>query len=282
MAGAFVVCSYKERAYFMDLKEFYNKNVATSDYHNRFSDSISSTIQTYNKFNGYEESDYVLFEVFDDEEAITKFKELCQPEASFTYENRIWFYLVTFYLHKREFIVKEFPIVLARPPVEPSDFVYGEIRNRIIAMGKDDNGTVRYATRRILVANLTFERKANYIAINDSINKKFEEISNRGASFTNMSTDEKLAEIANLIESFLKKDGKFLELKYSDVCFNFITDSDVKGYRKTMHCFRHATEEAMIERESFTKEQKYFLINYGLIILNTIHTLLGNEEKKSD
>lgn len=49
-----------------------------------------------------------------------------------------------------------------------------------------------------------------------------------------------------------------------------------------MHCFRHATEEAMIERQSFTKEQKHFFINYGLIVLDTIHTLLENYEMKSD
>lgn len=78
--------------------------------------------------------------------------------------------------------IKEFPRVLARPPVEPTDFTYGDIRNRIIAEGNDDNGTVRYATRRQFVANLTFMQKSNHIDIDSSIDQKFIEISNRQAS----------------------------------------------------------------------------------------------------
>ena len=54
--------------------------------------------------------------------------------------------------------IKEFPRILARPPVDPTDFTYRDIRNRIIALGGDDNGTVRYATRRTFVADLTFEQ----------------------------------------------------------------------------------------------------------------------------
>lgn len=189
----------------MDLKEFYNKNVIKSDYHHTFSDFINNPTQTYNIFHGYEESDYAPFEVFDEEEAIIKFQELCQPDVNFMGENRIWFYLITFYLHKIGYIVREFPRVLARPLVNPGEFTYDEIRNKIIANGGDNDGTVRYATRRKFADNLTFEKKSTHLEINDSINKRFQEISNRGASFINMSIDEKLAEIANLMESFLKK-----------------------------------------------------------------------------
>lgn len=74
--------------------------------------------------------------------------------------------------------IKEFPRVLARPPAEPGDFTYGEIRNRIITQGDDDNGTVRYALRRKFVAGLTFEQKSDHIDIDNLINQKFAEISN--------------------------------------------------------------------------------------------------------
>ena len=59
--------------------------------------------------------------------------------------------------------------MIARPPVEPTDFTYGDIRNRIIAEGNDDNGTVRYAPRRQYVANLTFIQKPDHIDIDNSI-----------------------------------------------------------------------------------------------------------------
>ena len=164
--------------------------------------------------------------------------------------------------------------MLARPPVDPSDFTYGEIRNKIIAQGDDDNGTVRYAIRRKFVADLTFELKSNHIDIDNLINQKFIEISNRQASFNNMSIDEKLAEIANLIENLLKKNGKFITPDYPKVCFDYISNDVVTSYRKKMHCFRHATDEAMAERNSYSEEQKNFFVDYGLTIIKAIHSLL--------
>lgn len=175
----------------MDIKEFYFQSIQESEYHHRFYESIRNVNRVYNTFDGYTETDDYTFEVFDVEEAITKFRGLCQPEMSFeNSENKCWFYLITYYLYKMGYEIKEFPRLLARPPVAPDDFTYGEIRNRIIAQGDDVNGTVRYATRRTFVAGLTFELKSNHIGIDYSIDQKFIEISNRQASFYNMSTDE--------------------------------------------------------------------------------------------
>ena len=259
----------------MDLKEFYFQNIKESEYHYRFLDFIKNVNNIYNVFSGYEEVNDYAFEVYDIEEAIIKFKELCQPEVNFAdKEQKCWFYLVTYYLFKMGYEIKEFPRVLARPPVDPSDFTYGEIRNRIIAQGDHDNGTARYATRRVFVANLTFELKSNYIEVDDIIDQKFIEISNRQASFNNMSTDEKLAEIANLIENLLKKNKKFITPDYTKICFDYITDDIVTGYRKKMHCFRHATSEAIAERKIYTEEQKNFFVDYGLTIVKVIYALL--------
>lgn len=259
----------------MDLKDFYFQNVKESEYHYRFFDSIKNVNNVHNIFSGYEEVNNYKFEVHDIEEAILKFRELCQPEVRFANnEQKCWFYLITFYLYKMGYEIKEFPRVLARPPIEPSDFTYGEVRNRIIAQGEHDNGTVRYATRRVFVANLTFELKSNYIEVDDAIEQKFIEISNRQASFNNMSTDEKLAEIANLIENLLKKSGRFIVLDYTKICFDYISDNIVTSYRKKMQCFRHATSDAVAERKKYTEEQKNFFVDYGLTIVKAIYVLL--------
>ena len=143
----------------MDLKEFYFQNIKESEYHHRFLNSVKKVNYTYNLFTGEEETQDYQFEIYDVEEAITKFKELCQPDVNFSPENKCWFYLITYYLNTLGYEIKEFPRILARPPAEPADFTYGEIRNRIIALGGDDNGTVRYATRRAFVAELTFMQK---------------------------------------------------------------------------------------------------------------------------
>lgn len=259
----------------MDLKDFYFQNINNKEYHYRFYDCIENSNKRYNIFIGEYEVDDIDFEVYDIEEAILKFRELCQPDVSFTdNENKYWFYLITYYLYKMGYEIKEFPRVLARPPEDPFKFTYGEIRNRIIAQGGDNNGTVRYATRRNFVANLTFEVKSNHIGISDSIDRKFAEISNRQSTFNNMSTDEKLAEIANLIENMLKKDGKFITIDYSTICYDYIDDDKVKKYRSKLQCFRHSSEDSIRERESFSNEQKLFLIDYGLMIIKVIHTVL--------
>ena len=214
----------------MDLKEFYFQNIKESEYHHRFLNSVKKVNYTYNLFTGEEETQDYQFEIYDVEEAITKFKELCQPDVNFSPENKCWFYLITYYLNTLGYEIKEFPRILARPPAEPADFTYGEIRNRIIALGGDDNGTVRYATRRAFVAELTFMQKSCNIEVSDSINQKFIEISTRQASFNCMHTDEKIAEIANLIENMLKQDGKFITPEYEKVCCGFIDDTLGDGY----------------------------------------------------
>jgi len=262
----------------MDLKVFYFENIKTNEYHYRFMDSIKDVNKIYNIFTGYEEINDFNFEIYDAEEAILKFRELCQPEVAFDNEKKCWFYLITYYLHKLGYEIKEFPRILARPPVEPGEFTYGEIRNRIIAQGNDDNGTVRYATRRAFVAALTFELKSCHIEITESINQKFVEISNRQSTFNNMSTDEKLAEIANLIENMLKKDGKFVSIDYSLICFDYINEDTVKAFRHKLQCFRHSSDASIEERTSFSDEQKAFLIDYGLVIIKAIHDLLQIKE----
>ena len=76
----------------MDLREFYFQNIQENDYHYRFHESIENVNQMYNVFRGVEEVNNFEFIVYDTEEAITKFKELCQPEVSFSgSENRWWF-----------------------------------------------------------------------------------------------------------------------------------------------------------------------------------------------
>lgn len=94
---------------------------------------------TYNIFTGQEETENYEFEVYDAEEAIIKFRKLCQPDVNFSGENKCWFYLITYYLHSLSYEIKEFPRILARPPVDPADFTYEEIRNRIIAQGSPLN-----------------------------------------------------------------------------------------------------------------------------------------------
>lgn len=256
----------------MDLKNFYLENVKESDYHYRFKKNIEDINNTYCSWaEDTIETEIYKFDVDDAEDAINKFKELCQPGVEFSDEKKCWFYLITFYLNSLGYVIKEFPKVLARPPYDPLDFAYKDIVNKLVSQGKACNGVVRWATRRSFVSQFTFDFKSSNIILNDDINEKFMEISTRQANFNSMSKDEKIAEIVNIIENILKKNGKYLELDYSKICCDFITDNQIKKYKQMMQCFRHCSDESISERKSYTEKQKDFLIDYGLTIVKVIY-----------
>lgn len=259
----------------MDLLRFYLENVTEADYHYRFKRFIEDNAKSASGAQDDMRIDNGSFVVFDQEEAIEKFRELCQPDRSYGPEEKSWFYLVCYYLHKNGYAIKQFPRVLARPPENPSRFSYDEIRGKLIAQGKADRGIVRYAERRELISKLSFDRGENHIDPGDDLNKKLIEVSTRQAPFVDMDIDEKLAEIANLIENLLKTGKSFAKLDYDLVCLGYISDETVTSYRKRLQCFRHAHAKALGERRAFSTEQKNFLIDYGVTIAKAIYNLLA-------
>ena len=103
------------------------------------------------------------------------------------------------------------------------------------------------------------------IKMPDDLNKKIELISTRNASFEQMPIDEKIKELGNLIEFMLKGKSGFVSIDYS-FSSDLINDDSVIKYRKKVQCFRHSSQESLNERNNFTKEQKAFLIDYGILL----------------
>lgn len=259
----------------MDLRKYYLENVSEDEYYYIFFDFIKDINYTYNVFTGKEETNNYKFIIYDIQDVIEKFKSLCQPENEHhSLEDKCWFYLILFYLYKNGFIIEEFPRLIEHPPEDTFQFVNKDVRNKLIISGKEVDGKVPYRERRMFIASLTFKQSSEYIEINNDIEQKFKEISTRNASFDNMSTDEKISEILNLIENFLKKGDSFISLDYSKICFNYINEQEIIKYRKQFQCFRHSSEQALQERANYSEEQKNFIIDYGLTIVKVIHTLL--------
>ena len=90
----------------MDLRDFYLKNINKDDYYYRVYDSIANDNET----KGYSFEDRSVkncsFVVYDAEEAIQDFRELCQPEVRFDDEKRNWFHLICYYLFKMGYEIK--------------------------------------------------------------------------------------------------------------------------------------------------------------------------------
>lgn len=259
----------------IDLRAYYLDNVKESDYYYRFHSLIENVNKTDNVFVGVEETENYQFLVYDEIEAIERFRQLCQPgKEPRRNEDRCWFYVTCFYLNACGYEIEEFPHVLSRPPAKPYDFVYGDIRNRALALGLCNNGSVAWDERRKIVAGLTFTRKTSGVAIGETLDQMVQQISTRNARFDDMEDDEKLRVIADLVEALLKVNDKYRQPDYSSVMFDYVNDSTVKALRGQLQCFRHSSAEALSERAAFSDEQKAFLIDFGATVCKAIHSIL--------
>ena len=242
----------------IDLVEYYKENVAKNEYYlNKF--SLPNIITK--------------FTILDEIEAEREFKNLIQPYNSrrdtikVDQEDDEKFIYLCFYLQNIGVYIKEIPDYLLRP-LSRWDLSYDKIRNTLIVNGKSYGGIVSWQDRRIYIENIRFCQNENII-IDEKLNHIMKSISTRSADFLAMSTDEKLKGICNCIEFLLKKAGSFIQLDYENSC-SYLSDEVVKKYRNKLECFRHSTDEALAERNSYNRKQKSFLIEYGIMILNFI------------
>lgn len=262
----------------INVLKYYKQNIKQDEYYYRYYDKlIKEPEKIAEEFEVTEVDGLERFSFFDDEDIIEKFRFLCQPEMFFSSgdDSRL-FYFICYYLYKQGYKIKEFPNILRRPPEDPYNFTYTEIRNRLVFQGKQrDDGIVPYSERRKLIASLSFERNTS-LAIDDNIDLLFEKISTRNANFDKMENDEKLKEIANLIENLLYDGKKYKILDYKKIMFDFIDDDTIKNFRNKIQCFRHSSEKSLKERNSYSKEQKDFMIDYGITIIKVIYKLTND------
>ena len=267
----------------LDLRQYYLDNITEDDVYYKFYQLVETIDIWYScglpvpKVKRRK----VSFAIRNTDEAINKFREFCQPERKFENdEEKCWFYIVSYYLKMQGYYIEQFPNVLNSPPDSPIKFTNIEIRNWANAHKLDNGGIIRYSTRRKIVADLKFKRAMEFIEPGNSLKALFNKISTNDISFQQKNIDEKIREIANLIENLLKENKKFLALDYDEIAFGYITNESIKKFRRQIQCFRHATEETLMERKQFTDNQKGFLVDYGTVILKVIYKLKSNKEKK--
>ena len=248
----------------IDLRKYFVDNIHKNSY---FSYKFAKLVYE-NYVNEYTK--------FDDEEIILEFKKLIYPyngnykECKSDDEKFIY---ICFYLSCNNYYIEEFPNFMNKP-TNRWDLSYDLIRNEILKKG-GYNGIVPWCDRRLYVDSLHILKK-NFIDIPNDINETIKYISTRNAKFQEMTKDEQLKEICNCIEYFLKGKVEFSKLDYSNSC-GFLNDDIVKKFRNTLECFRHASKDSIKERESYTVEQKKFMVEYGILILNCINNEKNNE-----
>ncbi|EAC7182289.1 hypothetical protein CG492_14920 [Listeria monocytogenes] len=245
----------------MELLEYFFKEVNISNPYYQFREEIEN-----GQVSLLEDTPmpYEKLYVSSSKEAINKFRSLTQPQNVYNMEDNCKFILICHYLYQNKYVIEEFPELLENP-VSLSDFAYGQVRTYLIAHGVGDSSRVAWQDRRNLVNTLKFKILENFY-VQSEINQLFLIVSTRSAEFQAMTNEEKLKEIANLLEYLLKDGKKFITLDTETIYCGFISNEQITAYRKKIQCFRHSSVDSLAERE-FLKDNIEFLISYGLAIL---------------
>lgn len=239
----------------IDLSSYYKKH--HSGYYDKFAREVSD----------------VTYILTDPREIVDTFKSICKPPEADYPRHEAHFILICFWLYKNGYSIVEFPNTLSRP-ASLQEFAYQEIRKYL--MKRDGySGSVSWQDRRELCDSLTIESNDKFQAVPDEIEDLIKTISTRGADFDSMALDEKLSTLNNLLENLLKKNGKFISLKYEDIFFGYVTENQVINLRKKTHCFRHGDAQAVEDRKKYPKEEKELLVDLGVFITIHIHRYIN-------
>lgn len=91
----------------------------------------------------------------------------------------------------------------------------------------------------------------------------------KNANFFCLNTDEQLSLLNNVFENMLKEDNKFKTIN-TDKFSEIIDESTIKKFRSKTQCFRHASKDSLLEREKYSIQQKRFLVNFGLSVIDAL------------
>lgn len=245
----------------IDTLKFFKGNFDPKSYYSKFHGELA----------GIHDEQFVYV---DRREIIDRFRLICKPPETEYDNNNNEFLLLCFWLNKNGYVIKEFPNLLSRPS-SLHNFAYNDIR-KYIQKERGNNDSVQWQARRDLCDDISITSNATFQLLPDDIEEKIRLISTRGAEFDGMAVDEKLQNLNNLIENLLKPNskGKYLSISYNDVFFGFISEDDVKQYRKRTQPFRHATEDTLRERASIPENEKKLLAELGVFMAVNLHNHL--------
>ena len=242
----------------INLVKYYIDHIESDGYYNgKFGLNIINDI-----------NDSEIVDVFDAKDAFSLLKDLSEPYNEEDKSKNALFILVCFYLHHNGYSISIFPDALSRP-VSRYNFSYKEIRNQVIREKPGFACAVPWDARRSLIGELKLIQRDNTASLHNSAKDLIRSISTGDRLFAEMSQDEKLENISNSIEYLLKKNNKFKSIDKNS-SFGLIGNDEVKAYRNVLNCFRHAHEDALKERSKYSIQQKDYLINYGITIINAL------------
>lgn len=212
-------------------------------------------------------------EIFDDDDAIYKWKQLVypanrNPESVGEYKANAYFGLLSFYLYSKGYEIEEYPQMLSKWRTL-SDVSDGDLKEATRRIYSPDGGNVLWADRRTYINFLTFNKKHDsLLSLEIDLEEIISSVSPRNAKFNDKSLDEKLSTIRDAFENIGKKNGKYLTIPYENLSVSYLSSDKAQAFAKELQCFRHGEATLVAKRASYTEEQKLFMIDYGMMLLN--------------
>lgn len=220
-------------------------------------------------------------EYIDDEEIINTWKNRTYPSNNIDEEESLFeFLIISFYLYNEGYRILEQPDMLYKID-GGSELSDGILKNATRSkFGLDRKGAVSWASRRAYSDSLTFKKQFNSIPYSKNIDDLFKMVSSRNANFVEMSTDEKLEQIRNVFSNLGRmKNGKYVNLDIEKISNGFIAKQQLIDFQNNLQCFRHGEKDMIKQRNMYSDEQKQFMIDYGLMIINATERYIKTVEK---
>jgi len=232
--------------------------------------------------NIHEYEDYPC-DYIDDEKIISAWKNMTYPSNRGHIEiDEVHFLFISFYLNKEGYIIKEHPNLLQK-----IDSLYNVSEVTLKNATRNEFGTdyreaVTWAARRKYSDSLTFEKCDKTIPYSQNIADIIKMVSPRNADFSQMPIDEKLGEIRNAFSNLGKlENGKYMNIDFGIITSGIFSNDDVLKFQNILQCFRHGEKEMLDKRQQYSVEQKQFMIDLGLSLLNATERHINTNKKDS-
>ncbi|WP_270322165.1 hypothetical protein [Weissella confusa] len=213
------------------------------------------------------------------QQVVSRIKDLLKPEAGngnseYSEERRAEFAILSAWMRDQRFYIKELPDAFN------SNYDLYKVGNQMIRSNiinqTGDMGVVRWADRRTYVDNLTFVIGTPGVSFGDdpSLKNRVDNVLLGATEFKALSDDEKLRELANLIEYMLyvPKGSKGTYQKIPDNLFlGYIDVEQVARFRTSQQMFRHSSQRSVEERQSLSAKDKKYLVNLGITLIDRIN-----------
>lgn len=246
----------------MNLKQFYFEN---------FDKSKDANYEFSGEALAYLASNDFDLELVNESSVFQEWKLYLRPEyLSFHNEDELSFSLLSFWLYKNRYIVKEFPFLLIKN-YSRFDFI-NQIERHIRVNKYDGNIPPEIDEIQEFIDGMTIIMDEGFKELFNSIHYELNAILNpREEKFQNMSVDEKLAWIGEIILKITTLNDKYLKIHYNQILMSIRNKGKFKEFKRDL-LFLLSPKSKIVFDTIILEKRKTETISYFLSAFQILRT----------